>query len=172
MLRRPLQLGRLLAPALAVLFVAGGTEAASSENRYVDLARPGEPFEVAVHVYWGDLRLSASEDERLVFDARDDHGEAAEIEVTHRNNRVEIRQPPPDEGTFASANLDLRLPSGGTIHLFIERGGNVRSRGLQAWLEVTNLNGSVDIFDHHGVAAVNASNGTIRQSSSNRRRRR
>ena len=154
--------GRLLLTLLLGASTTLAQETNGAPATVVPLLEPEQPFTVSVHVYWGEVELRSSPGAAVEFRAEDDAGARAPVQLRHEGNAVSLRQPPPDEGTFASANLTLLVPPGGQLHVLVERGGNVRSRGLDADLEVNNLNGSVDILEHSGSATVNATNGTIR----------
>ncbi|MEM1245362.1 MAG: hypothetical protein AAGA81_07650 [Acidobacteriota bacterium] len=143
----------------AVLCTLAWTAAPLAAQSAIPLSSPGEPFTLEVHVAWGAIDLRRSESE-LTWRAEDDEGRPAEVLAEERDNRVVLRQPPPD--TFSSANLFVSVPPGGRVSIVVERGGDVFARGLAADLEITNYNGSVDVLDHRGSAVVNATNGTIR----------
>ncbi len=152
-------------PSLLLLLGASAAFAQSPTDApatVVPLLDPARPYTLTVHVHWGEIDLRPSPGPAVELRALDDDGAPAPVQLRHEGNAVSLRQPPPDVGSFESANLALLVPPGGQVHVLIERGGNVRSQGLDADLEVNNLNGSVDVLDHTGSATVNATNGTIR----------
>lgn len=75
---------------------------------------------------------------------------------------VSVQQASLRKGTFRSAHLEITTPLASSMDLTVNRGGDVWVRDIRGLVEVTNLNGSVELAGVAGAAAVNASNGSIR----------
>ena len=149
---------------LAVTFAATASPGHGEVTR-IQLTDPTSPAVLRVEIEWGSIEILADPAAAaLTVEARPDRpGEVAGslISASEDANRVVVAQSPLPSGTFRSANLEIRTPARTDLELVMRRGGDIRVEGIEGLVEVTNLNGSVELVDLFGAAAVNASNGAI-----------
>ena len=156
----------LIALLLAATTASAGGAAASADTTRVELTAPSSPVELAVEIQWGSIRIrGAAEASAVTIEAladRPDEVAGTLIDVSEEDNRVTVTQAPLERGTFRSAHLDVTVPLRTSVDLAMNRGGDIWVRGVEGLVQVTNLNGSVELSEISGAAAVNASNGSIR----------
>lgn len=154
-----------LAPAGAVRAEPTPGEPTPGEEIRVELTTPTAPVELAAGIQWGSIRVRGDAAARAVtVVARPDRPEelaGAQITVAEAGNRVTVEQIDLKPGVFRGVNLEITVPERADLELRVRRGGDVWVRGVRGLIEVTNLNGSVELAEISGAAAVNASNGTI-----------
>jgi hypothetical protein len=144
------------------------TVTASAETLSVELATPGMPARLSVDLEWGSIRVTGSSNatDLTILAIPDQPGEVGGslIEVSEHDNVVSIRQAPLESGSFRSANLEITVPRTSDLELIMNRGGDIWVHDVDGLVEVTNLNGSVELSGLSKAAAVNASNGSISAS--------
>ena len=150
---------------LAILACTFAQTAVADLTR-VELTDPSRPAELRIEIEWGSIRVIGDPvAQGVTIEAVADRpGEVAGslITVGEAGNVVSVRQAPLRQGTFRSAHLEITTPLTTSMGLTVNRGGDVWVRDVEGLVEVTNLNGSVDLAGVAGAAAVNASNGSIR----------
>lgn len=136
-----------------------------AETFSVELSEPGIAARLIVEIEWGSIRVTGSADAAAVtiqsIPDQPDEVAGSLISVSEKDNLVSVRQAPLASGSFRSANLSITAPTDIALELTMNRGGDIWVQGIAGLVEVTNLNGSVELSDLSRAAAVNASNGSI-----------
>jgi len=138
---------------------------ANAETFRVELEDPAAPAQLQVEIQWGSIQVVGSaEATALTIKAVPDQPDeiaGSLIAVSEKDNLVTVRQAALTSGSFRSANVTIIAPSIIALELTVHRGGDILVRDIAGLVEVTNLNGSVELAGLSQAAAVNASNGSI-----------
>lgn len=156
-------------PILTMLTFAamawGAAQIAAADLTRVELTDPSRAVELRVEIEWGSIRIvgDTSATGVTVKAVADQPGEieGGLIAVAEEDNLVIVSQVALREGVFRSAHLEITTPLVTSMSLKMNRGGDVWIRDVRGLVEVTNLNGSVELVGVSGAAAVNTSNGSI-----------
>ncbi|MGZ3755405.1 MAG: DUF4097 family beta strand repeat-containing protein [Mucilaginibacter sp.] len=163
---------------LAALMLSGRLMAqteSKDQQLVVPLSEPGKPYKLNVGLTSGSIKISTYEGKDVVVDVsvaehrktvrengsgmhRIAGGESLDITAHEKNNEVTISSGMPQRAVM----LTIKVPQGASnVKLNTVNGGNIVANDLTGALEVTNVNGFINLFNISGSVVANTVNGKV-----------